>query len=97
MNDLERIAAKCLKPIEHQIYESDRQIVIRAIAGELQRARDTIVADENSLKPESLFDGNNADTYSPGDKLIIDGFECVITRVGEYFVDAEHRKLILKK
>jgi hypothetical protein len=95
MNELERIAARCLKPIEHQIYESDRQIVIRAIAGELQRVRDTIVVDENSLKPESLFDGNDA--YSPGDKLIIDGFECVITKVGEYFVDAEPEKLILKK
>ena len=47
MNELERIAAKCLKPIEHQIYEPDRQIVIRAIAGELQRVRDT-----NVLHPE---------------------------------------------
>jgi hypothetical protein len=84
MNELERIAAKCLKPIEHQIYESDRQKVIKAIVEELGRAKATIVADANSLKPESLLDVKNADIYSPGDKLIIDGNvlvfdECLLT------------------
>ena len=43
MNELERIAAKCLKPIEHQIYEPDRQKVIKAIVEELQKVRDITV------------------------------------------------------
>jgi len=54
MNELERIAAKCLKPIEHQIYESDRQLVIRAIAGELQRARTTITIETEDESLEKL-------------------------------------------
>jgi len=70
MNDLYKIAAKCLKPIENQIYEADRQKVIEAIVVELENAKATIVVDGNSLKPESLFDGE-AVTVVEEDGLII--------------------------
>ena len=42
-----KIAAKCLKPIENQIYEADRQKVIEAIVVELEKIQDT-----NILHPE---------------------------------------------
>ena len=84
-----KIAAKCLKPIENQIYEADRQKVIEAIIQAIENARATIVVDENSLKPVSLFDGLTVEIYSPGDRLMVDGSECVITEVGEHSIMAE--------
>jgi len=65
-----KIAARCLKPIENQIYEADRQKVIEAIVQEIENAKATIVVDENSLKPENLFDGE-AVTVLEEDGLII--------------------------
>ena len=40
-----KMAAKCLKPIENQIYEADRQKVITAIIQEIENAKATIVVD----------------------------------------------------
>jgi hypothetical protein len=37
MNELERIVSKCLKPIENQIHETDRQKVIRAIVEAIEK------------------------------------------------------------
>jgi uncharacterized protein YqgQ len=55
MNELERIAAKCLKPIEHQIYEPDRQKVIKAIVEELEKAKATIVIETEDYTLERLI------------------------------------------